>query len=185
MFVIFGLVLRVMWIGLAGGIANTIPPMVSRIFPYFSQPVDLHKKIGGKRIFGDHKTFRGFIFGVLSSHLVFTWQYYFVQANPESYLSSIAPEFVGFPIYFGALMGFASLGGDALKSFVKRRFDIAPGRPWPPFDQIDWVLGILVALAFFIDLSLIFVFLALLIGIFLHIVTKIIGYFLKINESYI
>jgi hypothetical protein len=32
---------------------------------------------------------------------------------------------------------------DSVKSFVKRRVGIAPGAPWIPFDQLDFVIGAL------------------------------------------
>ena len=37
------------------------------------------------------------------------------------------------------------MAGDSMKSLVKRRIGIAPGKPWIPWDQLDFVLG---ALAF-------------------------------------
>ena len=38
----------------------------------------------------------------------------------------------------------AAMGGDAAKSFAKRRLGIAPGKPWFPWDQVDFVLGALI-----------------------------------------
>jgi CDP-2,3-bis-(O-geranylgeranyl)-sn-glycerol synthase len=43
----------------------------------------------------------------------------------------------------GLRFGLGSMAGDTAKSFVKRRAGIAPGRPWIPWDQIDFVLGAL------------------------------------------
>ena len=37
--------------------------------------------------------------------------------------------------------------GDLVKSFWKRRVRVAPGRSWFPFDQIDYAVGALAALA--------------------------------------
>jgi CDP-2,3-bis-(O-geranylgeranyl)-sn-glycerol synthase len=33
------------------------------------------------------------------------------------------------------------MGGDALKSLLKRLAGIPPGRPWIPMDQLDFVIG--------------------------------------------
>lgn len=52
----------------------------------------------------------------------------------------------------GLACGFGALGGDALKSLVKRRCGIAPGKPWMPADQLDFVIGGLVALSLFVTL---------------------------------
>ena len=48
--------------------------------------------------------------------------------------------------------GFGALGGDALKSLIKRRCGIPPGKPWVPADQLDFVVGGLVALLPFVRL---------------------------------
>lgn len=50
-------------------------------------------------------------------------------------------------------MGLAAMLGDAAKSFVKRRIGIAPGRPWVPADQLDFILAGLVVLSFWVPLT--------------------------------
>jgi CDP-2,3-bis-(O-geranylgeranyl)-sn-glycerol synthase len=44
----------------------------------------------------------------------------------------------------GLRLGFGAMAGDAAKSFFKRRLAIEPGRPWVPFDQLDFAVGALV-----------------------------------------
>jgi CDP-2,3-bis-(O-geranylgeranyl)-sn-glycerol synthase len=41
----------------------------------------------------------------------------------------------------GLAFGVGAMGGDSLKSFVKRLKGIPPGRPWIPMDQLDFVVG--------------------------------------------
>ena len=48
--------------------------------------------------------------------------------------------------------------GDSLKSFFKRRLDIAPGARWIPADQLDFVVGGLIVLSFWTDLTWLDVF---------------------------
>jgi CDP-2,3-bis-(O-geranylgeranyl)-sn-glycerol synthase len=43
----------------------------------------------------------------------------------------------------GLGFGVGAMLGDSLKSLLKRRLRIAPGAPWIPFDQVDFVLGAL------------------------------------------
>ena len=43
----------------------------------------------------------------------------------------------------GLALGIGALGGDALKSLVKRARGIAPGKSWVPFDQLDFAVGAL------------------------------------------
>jgi CDP-2,3-bis-(O-geranylgeranyl)-sn-glycerol synthase len=43
----------------------------------------------------------------------------------------------------GLRFGVGAMAGDSVKSLVKRRLAIAPGEPWIPWDQLDFVLGAL------------------------------------------
>jgi len=45
------------------------------------------------------------------------------------------------PLLPGFLMALGALVGDSVKSFFKRRVDIAPGESWLFFDQLDFFLG--------------------------------------------
>jgi len=51
-------------------------------------------------------------------------------------------------VLLGALMGGGALTGDLVKSFIKRRLDIPPGRPWFPWDQLDWIMGAMLLSSF-------------------------------------
>jgi CDP-2,3-bis-(O-geranylgeranyl)-sn-glycerol synthase len=55
---------------------------------------------------------------------------------------------------FGICCGVGALGGDALKSYFKRRRGIAPGEPWVPADQLDFVAGGLVAVLPFVPIGI-------------------------------
>ena len=52
----------------------------------------------------------------------------------------------------GALFGIGIIAGDHVKSFFKRRIGIAPGERWWPFDQLDFVVGGLVAVSLLLGL---------------------------------
>ena len=45
------------------------------------------------------------------------------------------------------------MAGDSVKSFFKRRLKISPGQQWIPFDQLDFILGGLLALHFLVYLT--------------------------------
>jgi CDP-archaeol synthase len=47
----------------------------------------------------------------------------------------------------GAVCGLAAMVGDSAKSFVKRRLGVAPGKPWIPADQLDYVVAGILALS--------------------------------------
>lgn len=44
------------------------------------------------------------------------------------------------------------MGGDAAKSFFKRRVHVPPGKPWVPFDQLDFVIGVFALLTPWVNL---------------------------------
>lgn len=149
--------------------ANIIPPVAMKVFPTLSFPADFGLEFRGKRILGDHKTIRGFVSGTLAAHLLFLG------------LTSVIDTQL--PVYFGAIIGFAALLGDAIKSFIKRQFDIAPGRVWFPFDQLDWIIASLLTMFIFgINNPWLYV-LFFVFGFCGHLFAKLLGFYLGINKS--
>lgn len=47
-------------------------------------------------------------------------------------------------ILIGSLTGGGALVGDMVKSFIKRRLGKPPGKPWFPWDQLDWIAGAII-----------------------------------------
>jgi len=95
------------------------------------KPIDLEKKFfDGKPIFGSHKTYRGFISGLLIGTFVGWFQ------------ETIAP-LAGLPkgsVFSGFVISLGALIGDLVGSFVKRRLNLKPGAMLPVVDQLDFVL---------------------------------------------
>jgi len=89
------------------------------------------------------------------------------------------------PLMLGVVFGIGALLGDAAKSFIKRLFRIRPGVSWLPFDQIDWIVGMFVAIYPYVRISYDKVILCFVIGFILHIISKIIGKWLSLNPMYI
>ena len=83
----------------------------------------------GRPILGKGKTVRGFFVGVFFAILVAVIQYFF--------------HYTFNPVVFGMLMGTGAMLGDMVKSFFKRRLNVQSGRPFPPFDQLDFIAGAL------------------------------------------
>ncbi|EKD78267.1 MAG: hypothetical protein ACD_41C00380G0001 [uncultured bacterium] len=94
-----------------------------------------------------------------------------------------AYSYSDFPWWFGFVFGLFAILGDLLKSFVKRRFRIADGAVWFPFDQIDFLVGALLALELFIDIDVLTWVLVLSLGISLHILVNRIGYRLHFKAT--
>ena len=101
-----------------------------------------------ERLLGSHKTVVGFAFGVATAVGV---------AFLQSRFSPAAIRLLWEPqsgIAVGLASGVGALGGDALKSFFKRRIGLAPGARWIPADQLDFAIGALAGLALFVELGL-------------------------------
>ena len=86
----------------------------------------------GERIFGDHKTVRGLLSGLVVGITVGIF---------ESLLSGDNMTIMATLASAGALLG--DLGG----AFIKRRMRIKPGQPLPGVDQLDFVLGAVLAVS--------------------------------------
>lgn len=90
----------------------------------FAWPLDGGRRLRGRRIFGDNKTFRGFLVMLPITGLAFVA---LALAADAALLARLWP--LSLPQY-GALGLFAAIGcmaGELPNSFVKRQLDIAPG----------------------------------------------------------
>ncbi|PIY59916.1 hypothetical protein COY95_04525, partial [Candidatus Woesearchaeota archaeon CG_4_10_14_0_8_um_filter_47_5] len=139
-------------------------------------------KLGRKRIFGTHKTLRGFFFGILAAIGMAFLQSYLYTFHFFSSISIIEYPLFN-PALVGFLFGFGALFGDAVKSFFKRRVGISEGEPWLVFDQTDWIIGALIFISPVSRISPTFILLTLGVFIMLHFAFKIIGYYLGIDSK--
>jgi CDP-2,3-bis-(O-geranylgeranyl)-sn-glycerol synthase len=118
--------------------ANMAPPFV-KYWRGWNRPIH-HAWLG------DHKTVMGFVFGVLSGVLTA-----YTQARVDAGVARLWPPSMWLAI--GLAQGVGAMAGDMVKSFVKRRIGIAPGKPWVPADQLDFAVGALIPIAFLVPLS--------------------------------
>lgn len=147
------IILQALYFMLPAYMANMAPVAVKRI-PFGDVPLDKGSSWRGKRILGDHKTARGLVAGIIFAVLTVLAQRALVDVAPIFAQISLLPYSELWPeilILLGILYGLGALGGDAIKSFFKRRIGIAPGKNWIPFDQLDFVIGslALVGLVYF------------------------------------
>jgi CDP-2,3-bis-(O-geranylgeranyl)-sn-glycerol synthase len=130
---------RVLYFFVPAYLANMSPVFVQGWFPRLAVPIDGGRCWRGKRILGDHKTWRGLCAGIVTGVVVFELQRLVHLAGG---LHTLAPiDYADHPLLPGLLMGAGTGVGDAVKSFFKRRIDIAPGGSWPVFDQLDFFAG--------------------------------------------
>ena len=134
--------------------------------------MDFGKSWRGKRILGDNKRLRGLLFGTLIGGITAV----IVSKLNADTVVTIAPFWVG------CLLGFGALIGDAVESFAKRLMNINPGEMWFPFDQLDYIFGVLIFIYPFVHLPL-WVMMTIIIFFFgLHLVSTYIGYLLGIRD---
>lgn len=174
-----------LWFFAPAGLANLAAFASGKIasLKKYNFPIDCYAKIGGKRIFGDHKTVRGFLaailFGILSCFIeILAYSNFFSirEIIPIDYYTIN-------PVILGTLLGAGALIGDAVKSSFKRRIDIEPGKSWFPFDQIDYIIGGIIFSLFYIQLSFAEYVVLFIVWFLIHPLTTFLGYFFKLNKK--
>ncbi|HET6925113.1 MAG TPA: CDP-archaeol synthase [Candidatus Saccharimonadales bacterium] len=132
------------WFFLPPALANATPIGVAAL-PYVKRwdaPMDFGKSFQGWRILGPHKTWRGLIAGMLSSTIaLWLQQLAYDHTGWGASIGHGVPYNTLPTLVLGPLFGLGALGGDAIKSFFKRRRGTPSGATWLPFDQLDYVVG--------------------------------------------
>jgi CDP-2,3-bis-(O-geranylgeranyl)-sn-glycerol synthase len=132
--------------------------------------VDLGRSFSdGERIFGDHKTIRGFVSGLIVGVVV-------------GLVESLALGQFFFLVAMLASLG--ALVGDLAGAFLKRRLKIKPGGSMPGVDQLDFVVGATLAVSAVFSLSLATVLILLLVTPPIHFLTNVGAYFLGLKSNY-
>jgi len=156
------------------------PTYISKLDIY-KKPMDFGRSLRGRRILGANKTIQGFVFAIILGTLVFYVQQLFYANNIWHGLAII--DYGQFPLTLGFLLAFGAILGDSLLSFFKRQIGIPPGKPWIPFDQIDYsTFALLFSFIFFIPDIMTILFLWLFSGV-LSLMFHFGGHLLNINRD--
>ena len=174
--------LKLFWFFLPIGIANMMPVFCKKL-RFLDVPVDFGIRMGGKPLFGEHKTVRGLVMAALAGGFFFLIQQWLYQFEAIQAVSLI--EYDIYPFYAGVLFGAGAIFGDLIKSFFKRRVGVKSGDPWFPYDQIDYVLGGILFFSLFYFPSIKEFFGLLILGVALHIIVNVIGFYLGLKEKII
>jgi len=146
--------------------ANMAPPFV-RYWKGWNRPIS-------RRRLGTHKTVLGFGLGVLAAVTAT-----FIQSRLAWDGALGAYEHWA---TLGLRFGVGAMAGDVVKSLVKRRAGIAPGEPWIPWDQVDFVLGALALVWGAVALSWVDLLIILLLSVAGHVLVNHLGYWLGIRD---
>lgn len=173
------------WFFMPAAFANMTPVFTTKIpgLKDIKAPMDFGLSYRGQRILGAHKTWRGFVSGVVMATVILWLQQLLVAHFGWAQSLTSQVDYTSLPtLILGPLFGIGALGGDAIESFFKRQRHVPPGHGWFPFDQTDYIIGGALLTAPFVSLT--FREYVLLIVFFFvgQIITVYIGYLLKLRE---
>jgi CDP-2,3-bis-(O-geranylgeranyl)-sn-glycerol synthase len=174
-----------LWFFLPAGVANASPIFAAKVpsIRAWNAPIDFGKTFHGKRVLGDHKTWRGLVVGIIMATLVLWLQQYLVRHFAWAQSITTRVDYKTVPVLLlGPAFGLGALGGDAIESFFKRQLGRPPGHGWFPFDQTDYIIGGAIAASPFVSLGVEQYVVLLLIWLIVHVVASYIGFVLGLKE---
>lgn len=148
----------------------------------------------GRRIFGDNKTWKGFLgYIVLNMICMVLWGLVCKAAGIEAY-NLFYKGVDNTPwnnLIIGLLLGLAYGLFELPNSFLKRRLGIVPGKStnggmkafFVFLDQADSVFGCVLVVCLYAPMSAGFYFLYVVVGAFTHIVINILLYCMKLRKN--
>ncbi len=141
-------IIQALYFFLPGYVANAVPVILARfkVLEFLNIPVDANKKLGGEPVFGKTKTWRGIIAGAIFGLIIASLQTVIYQQFPGSHFLNLFPYEFPFMLLLGFLQGLGVGLGDLLKSFFKRRMHVPSTAPFIPFDQLDFIGGLILCL---------------------------------------
>ncbi len=167
---------------LPGLVANMMPIFVRNHFNFLAIPVDLGMKMNNKRVFGSHKTIRGFLSGMVGG-VITTYVQFLLRDNP--YIKDIM--YIDYTlktvVFVGISFSFFALLGDSIESFFKRQLGIEPGQSFFPFDQIDFILGIIFVSFFIKPMNIYMIIFLIFMGPILSILATRTGHALRLRKQ--
>jgi len=192
-------ILLEMYVTLMPVILAGILNMVWVKLPYmncWTRPIDNNKCFfDGKRIFGDNKTWKGFLgMIVLAISSTVIWGIVCKKVpylNAHNYLYRNYINSLIFNLYIGFLLGLAYAICELPNSFLKRRVDITPGKTakglksvfFVVLDQADSIFGCVFVIFLFYKMSGLFYFAYVSVGAGTHIVINMLLYLGKLRKN--
>lgn len=175
-----------LWFLLPAALAN-VAPIFGAVIPglrNLNAPLDGGRTFRGKELLGKHKTWRGFVLGMLVSTITLAGQHYGFNHSDWLHHVSNGVNYNDLPVLvLGPLFGLGALGGDAIESFFKRQKGVISGEAWVPFDQLDYIFGgLLVTLPFVLLTPIWYVFI-ILVWFVMHLLASYIGFLLGLKAK--
>lgn len=161
------------------------------------KPIDLGRNFkDGRRIFGDNKTFKGFV-GMVIFGVIFTVLWGLVcsdgsYAASHNYFYRNFDNTLLYNVLVGALSGLAYALFELPNSFLKRRLGITPGKNdisgakrvfFVFLDQADSIFGCVLVVCIFCPMPIWFYFVYVLVGAVTHIILNMLLYFCHLRKN--
>ena len=177
---LFGVVATAIWSMLPAYVPNNVAVVVGG-----GAPLDGGRTVGGTRLLGNGKTWRGTVGGIAAGALLASGLN--LVAVPAG--SAIGVRLPTFPSAAMVSLPAGAMAGDIAGSFIKRRTGRRRGAPFPVLDQLDFVVGALgvtglVVTGWFLSTFTVPVVTAIvLLTPLLHIGTNVVGYLLGLKDE--
>jgi CDP-2,3-bis-(O-geranylgeranyl)-sn-glycerol synthase len=149
------------------------------------RPIDGGRTMGGRRLLGDGKTWRGAAAGWLAG----VGAALLLRALRLPAGTALGVGFPAVPLAAAFALPLGAMLGDIGASFLKRRTGRERGAPFPGLDQLDFVvgallLGVLAAPSWFLDIFTLPVLVVVLVATpILHVVTNAAAYYLRLKDE--
>jgi CDP-2,3-bis-(O-geranylgeranyl)-sn-glycerol synthase len=184
---VFELILKSLYLLAPAGFANMSAKVAAHfgVLKFLDKPIDFGKTYRGYRITGDHKTFRGYVAAIITGVLFGYIQHLLYSYSSFRDISLLDYSNLSYALFIGLLLSLGAMVGDTVKSFFKRQMNVAPGKSWFPFDQIDFILGAFLFVWPFISIDGGYMAISLAVFFVGHVLVNITAYFLGMNESWI
>jgi hypothetical protein len=167
----------------------------TKLFPKLKKPMDFGKCLKDKkRIFGDHKTFKGFL-GYIFFNIVFALLCGLLcnifHINKYNFFYINHSNTILYNILIGFLLGLFYALFELPNSFIKRRLDIEPGKTVTGFkkiffvflDQADSVFGVALVVWMFYPIGIWIYLLYVVIGAGTHLLLNMMLYFMHFRKN--
>jgi len=180
-------ILFALWLFWPAGVGTLLPVFAAHTpgLKKWDAPMDFGKSLRGHRIFGDHKTWRGFLAGWLGGSLWGAVQVYWYHHS--HFIQNFYPD--SFPadkfLLIAILISLGSVIGDAVGSFFKRQLDIPSGKSWFPADQLDFIIGGMILALPVVRLELSLYVLILVTWLTIHLFFGVLGYITHLKDGLI
>lgn len=179
---------------IVAGIINSIFCKLN-ILKCLKYPMDFNKNfIDKKRIFGDNKTWKGFI-GYIVFNIIFAvsfgWLWKITKLERLNFLYINHENTIIYNVLIGLLIGFFYALFELPNSFLKRRLDIEPGKTttgikkifFVILDQADSIFGIALVVWLFYPIGIRIYLLYIVVGTITHLLINMMLYFLHLRKN--